>query len=318
MEYTENYEVNFADRGTRSPITDDMWEQGWKEIVGGVNGYPTSAQFNEVCGRLDRKINEVKQKKPDSDGEAKDLFATFTIAQERENINSGESFSTIFGKIKKWFQDLGSAAFAAVANNDSTNQAGYVADARIVKTHGDEIDNLRRDIDQVSQSFQDGCNTIMAGCTSYGATPDSNSPEDIVEAIGEIYNNRYNQGYNDGHSDGYDEGYDAGKVTLKYLGNSTTIDVRSQLPNDYSGLTKDNFFVEVSSISVNGGAVDVTADYPQQGNISASASMSKSYDASTGKLTIGGLSCSNTSWNGDHTWYRYVNGTVSIRVYVAY
>ena len=94
MEYSENYEKKFADKGTRAPISDDEWEGGWRDIVGGVNGYPTSAQFNEVCGRLDRKINEVKAKKPDADGEAKDLTVTFVEAQNRENINSGESFST--------------------------------------------------------------------------------------------------------------------------------------------------------------------------------------------------------------------------------
>lgn len=36
----------------------------------------------------------------------------------------------------------GAAADYNVANNDTTTEAGYVADARIVKTHGDEIDAL--------------------------------------------------------------------------------------------------------------------------------------------------------------------------------
>ena len=36
----------------------------------------------------------------------------------------------------------GSAASYSVANNDTTTQAGFVADARIVKQHGDEIDQL--------------------------------------------------------------------------------------------------------------------------------------------------------------------------------
>lgn len=61
MQYTENYEKNFADGGDRAPINDELWEGGWREIVGGVNGYPTSAQFNEVCGRPDRKANELKK-----------------------------------------------------------------------------------------------------------------------------------------------------------------------------------------------------------------------------------------------------------------
>lgn len=36
----------------------------------------------------------------------------------------------------------GAAADANIANNDTTTQSGYVADARIVKVHGDEIDAL--------------------------------------------------------------------------------------------------------------------------------------------------------------------------------
>lgn len=36
----------------------------------------------------------------------------------------------------------GAAADCAVANNDTTTESGYVADARIVKTHGDEIDEI--------------------------------------------------------------------------------------------------------------------------------------------------------------------------------
>lgn len=36
----------------------------------------------------------------------------------------------------------GAAAEYNVANNDTTTEAGYLADARIVKTHGDEIDAL--------------------------------------------------------------------------------------------------------------------------------------------------------------------------------
>lgn len=41
----------------------------------------------------------------------------------------------------------GSAASYSVANNDTTTQAGFVADARIVKQHGDEIDQLSQDLD---------------------------------------------------------------------------------------------------------------------------------------------------------------------------
>lgn len=287
MEYSENYEKKFADKGTRAPISDDEWEGGWRDIVGGVNGYPTSAQFNEVCGRLDRKINEIKAKKPDADGEAKDLTVTFVEAQNRENINSGESFSTIFGKIKKWFSDLGAAAFLKVAGNDTTNRSDTVPTTQVTYQHGIEIDDLQTD---------------MSAMTDNGAVKGLDVREgDGVYII---------------YQDGADTVSKKLGSNVMYLGNTSTIDVKALLPNDYSGLTKDNFFVEVSSLSVNGGTVERDAEYPQPWSLSRSATMTKSYDSQSGILSIGGLSCSGTHDTGG--WYGYINGSISIRVYVAY
>ena len=42
---------------------------------------------------------------------------TFTEASTRANIASGETISTLFGKIKKWFSDLKSGAFTDVRND---------------------------------------------------------------------------------------------------------------------------------------------------------------------------------------------------------
>ena len=48
----------------------------------------------------------------------------FTKASTRENIASNEKMSTILGKIAKYFADLGTSAFRAVANNLTTSAAG--------------------------------------------------------------------------------------------------------------------------------------------------------------------------------------------------
>ena len=45
---------------------------------------------------------------------------TFIQADSRSNIASGESFSTLFGKIKKWFADLADLAFIAKDGVSST------------------------------------------------------------------------------------------------------------------------------------------------------------------------------------------------------
>lgn len=287
MEYSENYEKKFADKGTRAPISDDEWEGGWRDIVGGVNGYPTSAQFNEVCGRLDRKINEVKAKKTDADGEAKDLTVTFVEAQNRENINSGESFSTIFGKIKKWFSDLGAAAFLKVAGNDTTNRSDTVPTTQVTYQHGIEIDDLQTD---------------MSAMTDNGAVKGLDVREgDGVYII---------------YQDGADTVSKKLGSNVMYLGNTSTIDVKALLPNDYSGLTKDNFFVEIVSLSCSGATVEVGADYPQPWLLNANVNMTKSYNSQTGTLSIGGLSCADSTDTSG--WYGRISASVSIRVYVAY
>ena len=43
-------------------------------------------------------------------------------------------------------------------------------------------------------SFQNGVDTIVDGCTTYGSTPTASTPSSIVNSIKAIYNNRYNAG----------------------------------------------------------------------------------------------------------------------------
>ena len=88
----------------------------------------------------------------------------------------------------------GSAASYSVANNDTTTQAGFVADARIVKQHGDEIDQLSSELAAAKQSFQAGVDTLYSKCSSRGATPSAKTPMAIAGAIDKIYTDRYNAG----------------------------------------------------------------------------------------------------------------------------
>lgn len=52
-------------------------------------------------------------------GDASNITAAFTAASTRANIATGEKLSVLFGKIAKWFADLGSLAFkSTVAKSD--------------------------------------------------------------------------------------------------------------------------------------------------------------------------------------------------------
>lgn len=69
---------------------------------------------------------------------------TFTVSKERENLSSGESISTVFGKISKWFSDLKAVAFSGsytdLSNkptipskvSELTNDSDYVTTAETI------------------------------------------------------------------------------------------------------------------------------------------------------------------------------------------
>lgn len=53
----------------------------------------------------------------DLTGDTKNNTVTFTMADKRRNIESGETHSTIFGKIAKFLNDLALVAFTGSYNN---------------------------------------------------------------------------------------------------------------------------------------------------------------------------------------------------------
>lgn len=83
----------------------------------------------------DDKLNWIYLTKGFS-GDIGDSEIAFTEAENRENINTGESVKTVFGKIKKFFADLTAPAFAQMITSKddllATKAAGYVPDAKAV------------------------------------------------------------------------------------------------------------------------------------------------------------------------------------------
>lgn len=81
-------------------------------------------------------------------GSAEDIDTTpvtFEQASTRENVASGDTVATLFGKISKWFSDLGTAAFKGVSNVLTQTSDGYVLDARqgnVLSTMIGVLDNL--------------------------------------------------------------------------------------------------------------------------------------------------------------------------------
>lgn len=83
----------------------------------------------------DDKLNWIYLAKGFS-GDIGDSEIAFTEAENRKNINTGESVKTVFGKIKKFFADLTAPAFAQMITSKddllATKATGYVPDAKAV------------------------------------------------------------------------------------------------------------------------------------------------------------------------------------------
>ena len=197
------------------------------------------------------------------------LPENFVEQKERSNLTYKDKLPVIFGKLSKWYADLrpvawsgsysdltnkptipeGSAANYQVANNDTTEAEGFVADARIVRTHGLEIDGLSRDLGGCSLE-QEGGNFYIVGADSVRKKLTGN----------DIYKIAYNEG----------NGW-AGKGTIQ-------LDV-TNIP-DYAALSLDSFkYVALLSSSGTGGATEeITGSYMGVKVLG--------YDSGSGKLSI--------------------------------
>ena len=76
-----------------------------------TQGSTNPVQSGGVYTALADKLNKT--------GDGSNVTAAFTAASSRTNIATGEKLSVLFGKIAKWFSDLGSLAFkSTVAKSD--------------------------------------------------------------------------------------------------------------------------------------------------------------------------------------------------------
>lgn len=147
---------NISDEFT---TTDDFKEGAGNVIPAGANIYKTSDEKWDVLAGTPvtgiKGVNEDSFRRGNVELTAENVGAVatggdtaentvkFNTASERKNLASGESHTTLFGKIAKWFADLKTVAFSGsyndlsnkptiptVVNNNTTTEAGYALDAR--------------------------------------------------------------------------------------------------------------------------------------------------------------------------------------------
>ncbi len=87
-----------------------------KDVKVTTDATPTQGSTNPVQSG---GVYSALANKLDKSGDGSNVTAAFTAASTRANIATGEKLSVLFGKIAKWFADLGALAFkSTVAKSD--------------------------------------------------------------------------------------------------------------------------------------------------------------------------------------------------------
>lgn len=137
---------------------------------------------------------------------------TFEEAEERENVETGDTITTVFGKVKKWFSSLKQAAFYDVVNNVLQTDPGQkVLDAAV----GKYLDEKKFDISRLVANR----NITEPGFAMDGKT--------LVDWLNEL-NGKLNIGMMVGRSQGngidcLDQSLNAGTYWVTTTGGSTNL-----------------------------------------------------------------------------------------------
>lgn len=145
----------------------------------------------------DDKLNWIYLAKGFS-GDIGDSEIAFTEAENRENINTGESVKTVFGKIKKFFADLTAPAFAQMITSKddllATKATGYVPDAKAVADTYTELNGkLSTETEAIVHDNITGIFTytrigyICVGCGTLTVTNDIGAYSAIVNNLPQTY-----------------------------------------------------------------------------------------------------------------------------------
>lgn len=113
-------------------------------------------KFADTCidSTVVGQIESDLANKLDKTGDSGDNVVAFTQTASRQNIMTGDTHKTIFGKIKKWLADLTATAFAQMITTKedllATKATGYVPDAKAVADAYTELNGKLIQIEKIS------------------------------------------------------------------------------------------------------------------------------------------------------------------------
>ena len=190
-----------------------------KDVKVTTDATPTQGSANPVQSG---GVYSALTNKLDKTDDGSNVTAAFTAASTRANIATGEKLSVLFGKITKWFADLGSLAFKS-----SVSKSDLAAD---VQTSLGKADSALQEAPVTSVNGQTGAVTISADnvfviTVNYSTTPVTvdKTYDEIKSAVlaGKVCMLVYNQ-------------------TLYYCMNRVSADSTSSM-DFYGDITSDNY-----------------------------------------------------------------------------
>lgn len=106
------------------------------------------SEYNKTMDILDDSLTEMDEKKLDKNGDASEAITEFEQEVLRENIESGETLSSTFGKVKKWFSEMKDVAFSGHAKDVATDAVHrFVSDVEKSSWNG-KVEAVGGDISQ--------------------------------------------------------------------------------------------------------------------------------------------------------------------------
>lgn len=117
--------------GLAVPFTEINTDNIFTQYQDAVNEF---LKFADTCieGTVVGQIEADLAKKLDKTGDSGDNVVEFTQTSSRQNIMTGDTHKTMFGKIKKWLADLAAAAFMQVITSYADLMAGTALDNYLI------------------------------------------------------------------------------------------------------------------------------------------------------------------------------------------
>ena len=123
-----------VDRVVQYPHRYQLKNVNTSEVLGTFDLEPITGTISVVGTKIDKELfdsiaSDIADRLVSNGGDAKDNVITYTMANNRSNIVSGEKLSVSFGKISKYFNDLKAVAFSGdradigLGNVDNTSDA---------------------------------------------------------------------------------------------------------------------------------------------------------------------------------------------------